>query len=505
MVSNYPHSPGTFVEELQVITTPIRPGKKTAVIIGETELAFEGSPNYQTPVMINDIPSLSVAINQIGKGIAQGTYGNPLYEQAYRHFLTNGGPCYVVQAGPLGVYVAQPTLITADCAKSTTGGTFPKSQKWHFRVTEYVTNTLVTKGETVASTADAVLTLDASTDTNKFTITHTKGGSATGWVVYMQLDGTAVWYRAADGTGATIDVTAPPTSAVVAELPTRSEALISQTAADLAAWQASLDVTKGLYDVEVVTCAGGFEHNQASPTRASNIILMKKFSDHCEEMYGDTYRKRIAVCPAIYGETHAQRINTTDYTNTSERLVKVVFNGCEGYVSGAHCHRNFDESITYFQVDECDPSETFQGTTSYPLTRADRDAEFALGWTILKPFEGIVRIMKGITAQCAATTPSVFQELFVRTVMDHIVEEIERHGDAFLGQGRMINIQSNRMILQADLNAVLKLMLDNNSIAAYSVLVMPNAEGIGTAVDVAFSITVSHEINQIFGYMTIGG
>jgi hypothetical protein len=352
-----------------------------------------------------------------------------------------------------------------------------------------VTNTLVTKGETVASSADAVKTTDSGQDTNTFTVSHTKDASATGWVVYMCLDGTNVWYRAADGTTSTIVVVDPPTSDLIAELPTRNECLVSQVSAILSAWQTAVDATIGLYDVEVVTCAGGFEHSDPTPSRADNILLMKKFSDHAEFMYGETYKKRIAVCPAIEGETHAQRVDTTSYTNVSERLVKVAFNGTEGY----------------YTLDACDPLETYQGGNSYPLSKSERDAEYALGWGIVKPFEGTVRIMKGVTAQCGATSPTVFRELFVRTVIDEIIEQIERHGDSFIGSGVAVNTQASRMILQADIDSAMKSILEHGSIAAYSVIVVQNAEDNPNAVDVAFSVTVSHEINQIFGYITIGG
>jgi hypothetical protein len=490
----YPNSPGTVIQELPVTSEAITGGIKTAVMLGETDLAFKGAPDFQTPVFISDLAALSAKYDQDGAGVA-GV--NMLYEQAYRHFMTGGGPLYLCQAGPVGTFLTTPECISDDLNTVTTGGTLLRSIKWHIRVTEYVTNALVTKGETLASEVDANITTGGTTDTNEIVVAHTMDADADGWRVYMQADGENTWYLAADTAEATATITATPT--VAADLPTRNEGLVSQVAADIDDWQTALDNVKGLNFVHVVCIAGGLAD------RDDNIDLMDAISDHCEATYADTYIKRIGVCPAIAAETHAERINTTDYTNTSDRLVKVAFGGTEGYVCGAMCSRNFDESITFFALPTALPEECYQGGTSYPLSKAERDVEYGLGWVILKPFEEGVRITKGITAQAGAEDPTVFKELFVRTLIDNLIENLERQGDAFIGSGRAINNQNSRMRLQATYVGILNNLKSSSAIDDYSIVVVPNAEGDLNAVDVAFSVDVGHEINKIFGYMTVGG
>jgi hypothetical protein len=169
------------------------------------------------------------------------------------------------------------------------------------------------------------------------------------------------------------------------------------------------------------------------------------------------------------------------------------------------CARNYDESITFFPLPTADPSECFQGGTSYPLSKSERDAEYALGWTLLKPFEEGVRITKGITAQAGAESPTVFKELFVRTLIDFLVESLEREGDSFIGSGHAMQTATSRAVLQAAYVGILNRLKDTQSIDDYSIVVVPNADGVLNAVDVAFSVDVGHEINQIFGYMTVGG
>jgi hypothetical protein len=65
--------------------------------------------------------------------------------------------------------------------------------------------------------------------------------------------------------------------------------------------------------------------------------------------------------------------------------------------------------------------------------------------------------------------------------------------------------QVSRAVLKSTYVGILNSLKVNGSIDEYSIVVIPNAEGNQNAVDVAFSIDVGHEINQIFGYMTVGG
>jgi hypothetical protein len=316
-----------------------------------------------------------------------------------------------------------------------------------------------------------------------------------------------------------------PDDTKVKALPVRNEALLSQTTAPLTAtlpnssWQGGLDSAKGLFDVNAVVCAGGYQ-SSGTPTQSDNATLMNMFALHCQNMAEEAYNKRIAIVPAIAHETDDQRTDDTVYgvegqlvlaNITSDRLLKVAFNGTEGYVSGAFCARTWMQGITYFPLPMCLPSELYQGGKSYPLTAAMRDGEYAMGWILLKPFEANppsdmgVRIMRGVTSQAADANPTVFTELFVRTVMDYLFGEFERHGDAFIGSGIGIQSQEMRMSLEADFRGVLLAMQTAGAIQAFDVTVVPNADALPNAVDVALAVTVSHEVEQIFIYATISG
>ena len=527
---NFPHSPGTFLQSVTMAAQTIGAGMKTAVILGEVDIAFK-APTLGVPVYVDSLAALSAAFDLDSEACLSVV--NPLFETASKHLLAGGGACYVIPVGPVGTMLTTPALITTGNDKCEAVDNYTHAAPtnaltagaWKVCITEYISATdLTLKGETLASPPQSLTVAASPSGVGNVTaihIKHTTTQSATGMKVYVQGPGNNYWwlvddvaYQASVGESYVIEL---PDSTDEATLPSRNEGLVSQTAASLDdvtnSWQSALDGAKGLFDVSCVTVAGGYNAN-GSPSQADNLTLMNMAAQHCEQMAEEAYNKRLAIVPAIVGETHVQRMDDSKYGVvgaetypyiTSDRLLKVGFNGTEGYVSGAFCNRTWMQGITYFPLPMCQPSELFQGGNAYPLSAADRDGEYAMGWTLLKPFEDGVRIMRGVTSNAAAATPTVFVELFVRTVMDYLFGEFERHGDAFIGSGVGIQSQEMRMSLEADFRGVLLAMQTAGAIQAFDVLVVPNGDGMANAVDVALSVTVSHEIEQIFIYATISG
>lgn len=524
---NYPNIPGTFVTQVTVTPESVPVGEKRACIIGETDIAFHGSPYELTPVFISSIEQAQVIFGEGGTAeTSQDT--NFLLDAVEKHLRAGGGSCWVIKSGPTGTFLdlgtdgAPNAVIAGDVTEPSTG-TWTTGDKVHLCRTEYVTAAqLVTKGESFASTSYMYTVSGA---TKNISVTHTgKHASATGWKLYARLDGSNQWYLAGESTGAAITIAGPTALTTEAELPTRREDLLSQEAAsvtnsltgdDTGAWNLAIVQSDTLYDVDVVCAVRG--HATRHGDTNANTALMSAMAKHAEECYDDQYKKRLAICPAFWNgsstyEAYADMTSTADYTvaeyHFSDRLVKVSRNGMEGYVCGLLCNRMYYESPTFGLLVN---AATADLGVPYPFSKAQQDTLIGLGWVVLKPYAGAVRVMRGVTAEMGNTTtghPTIFKDISLRTNIDHQIESIQELGDTFIGSGTAASTAIKRAELKMIITDYLNKEKDNGAITAYAVAVAQavdeNGDELRNKFTVSLNLTPVYEINSIDVNITIG-
>lgn len=455
-MATYENIPGVQVTETYVEPIDRASSSDIAAIIGELDFSFKAGPLGDKMLSAVYVSNYLEALAEFGPEADNNLLLNALKE----YFYEGGNIVYAIPVGRTCTFLtfthggsgafANPDFVGGDITTAATGGYIPATTTLHFKITE-VCDDVVVGGETTESVALSMATGSASPATHKFTVAHTKGGSADAWRLYVSANGTT-WYKyGPDLTGTSATVTdVPPTGCTLTLPPLRSEAVLTAARCNLAAFQSGLTVAKAQPEVNLVIVARGVSVKTDNTTLASNLAA------HCAECYEMHPRKRMGIIPVHASETVSDMKARTE---TSDRLVVVAPNGVEAYFGGMVASIDYWRSCTmrkFSRLTDSDLAMTF--------TREETNDLIGAGLVLVEPFvipvlggvDRYARVVRSITAQRQAATPTETQELCVRRNIDRQIEMLTNMGCDFFQTESSMNNDEGCMFLEQMMKSYLE-------------------------------------------------
>lgn len=454
-MATYENIPGVQITETYVEPIDRNVSSDVAAIIGELDYSFKAGPLGDQMLSAVQVTNYTEALAQFGPEAD----GNHLLNALKAFFYEGGNIVYAIPVGRTCTYLtfthggsgafSNPEFLETDITPAATGGFLPHDTTYYFKITEYVSD-VVTLGETDASEVQLHVT-GATVDTHKFTIAHTKNASADGWRLYMSADN-STWYKyGSDITGSSAEVTtAPPEGCTAVQPPLRSEAVLTASDANLAAFQSGLAVAKVNPDINLVVIARG------NATKSDNVTLATNLATHCDECDEMHPRKRIGIIPVHADETVAEM---SARTVANDRLVVIAPNGVESYFAGMLCGQYYWMSTTmkkFARLSDTDLEDTF--------TREETNELIGAGLTLVEPFvipevggvDRYARVVRAVTTEWQATNPLETRELCIRRNIDHQIEMLTNIGYDFFQTQYTMNNEEGCMFLEQMMKSYLE-------------------------------------------------